>query len=58
MQAQRLFAYLSRQAAIIIEAWLNGISWKLGDFAAMPDCLTTAVCLSQPSNIQHPDSKG
>jgi hypothetical protein len=36
----------------MIEDSLNGITRILGDVAAMPGFLTTAVCLSQPSNIQ------
>jgi hypothetical protein len=43
MQAQRFFADRSRQAAIIIEVPLNGISLMLGDVAAMPVFLTKAV---------------
>ena len=43
MQAQRFFADLSRQVAIIIEVSLNGFSLMLGDVAAMPDFLTKAV---------------
>lgn len=44
MQAQRLFANRSRQAAILIEDPLNGISLILWDVAAVPDFLTNADC--------------
>ena len=43
MQAQRFFADRTRQAVIVIEVSLNGISLMLGDVAAMPDFLTKAV---------------
>jgi hypothetical protein len=43
MQAQRFFAERSRQAAIIIEVSLNGISLMHGDIDAMPVFLAKAV---------------